>query len=162
MQVYFQKSTRTTFPRRACAVRGGELSHAFARSRDANADGSAAWRMGRLWRNGTRTPVDVVGCDTVVSPRKPAIGAPTAMARTAPTRSLFVFIDECPAGLGSMLWRLEPSEHARRARPISERIAPRRSRAAGPSRRYRSTASGRFPGRGRGHYEASAGGCGIL
>src|SRR3979490_2825045 len=71
--------------------------------------------MGRLWRNGTRTPVDVVGCDTVVSPRKPAIGAPTAMARTAPTRSLFVFIGECPSGLGSRLWA-RTRVGARRAR----------------------------------------------
>src|SRR5262245_14605776 len=31
-------------------------------------------------------------------PTKPAIGAPIATANTAATRSLFVFIDECPSG----------------------------------------------------------------
>src|SRR5262245_40347149 len=43
------------------------------------------------------------------------------------------------------------------ARPIAERAGPRTSRSAGLSRRYTSTASARFPGRGRAHYEGSAG-----
>jgi hypothetical protein len=42
-------------------------------------------------------------------------------------------------------------------RPTSERVGPRTSRSAGLSRRYRWTASARFPGRGRAHYEGSAG-----
>jgi hypothetical protein len=36
--------------------------------------------------------VDVVGCDMLMSPKKPAIGAPAAMASTADSKSLFVFI----------------------------------------------------------------------
>ena len=39
------------------------------------------------------------------------------------------------------------------ARPIAERVGPRTSQWAGLSRRYKSTASSRFPGRGRAHYE---------
>ena len=38
MQVYVQKWTRMTFPRKADADSGGELSHASARSRDASPD----------------------------------------------------------------------------------------------------------------------------
>jgi hypothetical protein len=38
MQVYVQKSTSTTFPRRSDAVRGGEFSHSFARSREVSSD----------------------------------------------------------------------------------------------------------------------------
>src|SRR3977135_3193499 len=38
---------------------------------------------------------DVVGCDMEMSPTKPAIGAPTAMASTAAIKCLLVFIDEC-------------------------------------------------------------------
>src|SRR5262245_10008613 len=37
-------------------------------------------------------PGEVVGCDMLVSPKNPAIGAPTAMASTADTKSLFIFI----------------------------------------------------------------------
>src|SRR5258707_451759 len=66
---------RTTFPRRAGAVRGGELKNP--------------------WRNGTRIPVDVVGCDMAMSPTKPAIGAPTATVSTAAAKSVFVFMDLC-------------------------------------------------------------------
>src|SRR5688572_11780618 len=40
--------------------------------------------------------------------------------------------------------------------PTSERVASRTSRSAGLSRLYKSTASSRFPGRCRAHYEASA------
>jgi hypothetical protein len=41
--------------------------------------------------------VDVTGCATFTSTTKPAIGAPIAVASTADTRSLFVFIDEYTA-----------------------------------------------------------------
>jgi hypothetical protein len=36
--------------------------------------------------------VDVSGCDMLISPTKPAIGAPIAMASIAATRSLLVFM----------------------------------------------------------------------
>src|SRR5688572_11911066 len=47
------------------------------------------------------------------------------------------------------------------ARSISEPVGPRTSRSAGLSRRYTSTASYRFPGRGRARYEECAAGSGI-
>src|SRR5918999_291639 len=45
-------------------------------------------------------------------------------------------------------------------RSISEQVGPRTSRSAGLSRRYKSTASARFPGRGRARYEECAEGSG--
>src|SRR5262245_62170258 len=52
-----------------------------------------------------------------------------------------------------------PPDKPRRAHPItSEPVGPRTSRSAGLSRRYKSTASARFPGRGRAHYEGFAAG----
>src|SRR5207302_9560701 len=47
-------------------------------------------------------PVDVLGCDMAVSPKKPAIGAPIAAASSAVVKSLVVFIDECLLKSGSM------------------------------------------------------------
>src|SRR4051794_14186327 len=87
---------RTTFPRRADAVRGGELTHSFARSREANSDWLEDWPTGNPWRNGTRIPVRGVGCVTFMSLANPAFGAPFAMASTAATKSSFFFIDEFP------------------------------------------------------------------
>src|SRR5438046_450240 len=87
----------TTFPRRADAVRGGELSHSSARSREFNSDCPEAWLAGYPCRNGTRTAGEVC-CDMLFSPKKPAIGAPIAMARTAAIKSLFVCIDKCLSG----------------------------------------------------------------
>src|SRR5499427_8092551 len=110
MQVYVQKSTRTTFPRSDAAVSGGELSQSFARSSDASPDWPAVGPVAIPCRNGSRIPVEVVGCGTLASPRKPAIGAPIAMASTAAIKSLLVFIDECPAGFGSTV----PRDQARR------------------------------------------------
>src|ERR1041385_857377 len=45
---------------------------------------------------GSWTPRDVAGCDTLVSPKKLAIGAPIAIARTAAIRSLLICIGEGP------------------------------------------------------------------
>src|SRR5258708_29113488 len=86
---------RTTLPRRAGAVRGGELSHSFARSTEASSDSPPVCELKNPWRNGTRIPVDVVGCDMAMSPTKPAIGAPTAMVSTAAAKSFFVFMGLC-------------------------------------------------------------------
>src|SRR3954465_14690709 len=58
-----------------------------------------------------------------MSPPKPAIGAPTAVASTAATKSLFVFIDECSSGFRSMLQRLHGSRRAQRAPKSSDRFA---------------------------------------
>src|SRR5215471_12026581 len=91
-----------TLPRSADAVRGGELSHAFACASEASSVWPVMGSVGNPCRNGTRRPVDVVGCATFVSPRKPASGAPTATANTTATRSLFMVIDEAlPVGVGA-------------------------------------------------------------
>ena len=51
------------------------------------------------------TPVDVMGCP-FMSPTNPASGAPIAVASTAATRSLLVFIGKSPSRFRSMLRRL--------------------------------------------------------
>src|SRR5713226_10778638 len=63
-----------------------------------------------------------------MSPPKPAIGAPIAVASTAATKSLFVFIDECPSGFRSMLPHLHGSRRTTRAPNASDRFAERSER----------------------------------
>src|SRR4029078_3531954 len=92
MQVYVQKWTRTTFPRRADAVSGGGLSQASARSREASPDWLAMGPLPGPWKNAVSWPVGVVGCAMLVSPTKATIGAAIAMASTAAINSLFLFI----------------------------------------------------------------------
>jgi hypothetical protein len=78
------------------ATSGGEFSHSSARSREANSNRPRVSPEGSPWRNGARTPVDAIGWATLTSPATTAIGAPTPVASTAATKSLFVFIDEYP------------------------------------------------------------------
>src|SRR4029079_14229025 len=92
MQLYVQKWTRITFPRKADADSGGELSHASARSRDARPDGLTAGVLPSPWKNAIGSPVGIDERGNLMSPTKPAIGAPIAMTRTAASRSLLTFI----------------------------------------------------------------------
>src|SRR6478752_10405901 len=96
MQVYVQKWTRITFPRKADADSGGELSHASARSRDARPDGLTAGVLPSPWKNAIGSPVGIDERGNLMSPTKPAIGAPIAMTRTAASRSLLTFIVQFP------------------------------------------------------------------
>src|SRR3954462_13881624 len=61
MHVYVQKSTRTTFPRRADAVSGDELSQAFACWSEPNCDSAMPWAASGPCKNGACTGVDIVG-----------------------------------------------------------------------------------------------------
>src|SRR5262245_48175384 len=61
-----------------------------------------------------------------------------------------------PAGCEPRVYRW-PMSLVERARPTSQRVAPRKSRSADLSRRYKLTASARFPGRCRAYYVGSAG-----
>src|SRR4029079_15372787 len=92
MQLYVQKWTRITFPRKADADSGGELSHASARSRDARPDGLTAGVLPSPWKNAIGSPMGIDERGNLMSPTKPAIGAPIATTRTAPSRSLLTFI----------------------------------------------------------------------
>src|SRR6185437_14200943 len=49
MQVYVQKSTSTTLPRRPSGVSGGELSQAVAPSNDARRPSNGRCEAGRSW-----------------------------------------------------------------------------------------------------------------
>src|SRR5829696_6490 len=86
---------RTTFPRRASAVRGGEFSHSFARSSEASSDGLPISPEGNPRRNGTHAVADVIGCVAFVSAIDPATGAPRTVASTTAAKSLLVFIGKC-------------------------------------------------------------------
>jgi len=51
------------------------------------------WPVESPWRNDIRGSVDVVGCDTLGFLKKSTIGAASAMASTAITKSLLIFIE---------------------------------------------------------------------
>src|SRR5687768_16675195 len=67
MQVYVQKSTSTTLPRSAEAVRGGEFSHSFALSREASSDDALFFSDGSPCRKGTRRLANVICCIAFIS-----------------------------------------------------------------------------------------------
>src|ERR671916_1998133 len=80
MQVYVQKSIRTTFPRNPAAVRGGELSHPFAPAREGNSLSTGKRSAEPGGRSTPRTCAPV------------PIGAPKAPASIAASTTRRVFI----------------------------------------------------------------------
>src|SRR5882762_11140513 len=50
MQVYVQKSMRTTFPRSPAALNGAELSHLVARPRESNSPSLGEWKAAGVRR----------------------------------------------------------------------------------------------------------------
>src|SRR5450631_980663 len=76
MQVYVQKSIRTTFPRSPAVVNGGELSHPVAPLREAISPSTGNFK-------------DVA---TLLSCAKAALGATIALANSVAIKSLFAFM----------------------------------------------------------------------
>ena len=83
MQVYVQKSTRTTFPRRPSELRCSELSHAVARASDGNAATAtvtyaAKPGYGMLWKvGGTADTLDGFDSAGLTANRAPSVSPGT-------------------------------------------------------------------------------------
>ena len=115
---------RTTFPRRA-ARRQRRRIEPFVRALRAKPA-----RIDRTFapsetRGGTARAARGRSSARSISPTKPAIGAPIAMASTAATRSLFVFIGECLLEIDVAACAGKPARATRARRVSSDRFAQR-------------------------------------